>query len=50
MRPLIRHLGIGIRSQSQIEYETRLARLTSLQAAGNHLDRQHQDGLISTDT
>jgi CPA1 family monovalent cation:H+ antiporter len=50
MRPLIRSLGIGIRSQSQIEYETRLARLTSLQAAGNHMDRQHQDGLISTDT
>ncbi|HTX79043.1 MAG TPA: cation:proton antiporter, partial [Longilinea sp.] len=50
MRPLIRRLGIVVRSPSEIEYETRLARLTSLRAAGSQLDRRHQDGLVSTDT
>ena len=50
MRPLIRHLGIVIRSQSQIEHETQLARLASMRAAESHLDRRHQDGLVSTDT
>jgi CPA1 family monovalent cation:H+ antiporter len=50
MRPLIRRLGIVVRSPSEIEYETRLARLTSIRAAGSQLDRRHQDGLVSTDT
>jgi CPA1 family monovalent cation:H+ antiporter len=50
MRLLIQRLGIVIRGQSQIEYDTRLARLTSLQSAGSQLSRRHHDGLISNDT
>ncbi len=47
MRPLIRWLKIITRSEAQVEYEMRHARLTALRAADNHLDRLHRDGLLS---
>jgi CPA1 family monovalent cation:H+ antiporter len=50
MKPLIRRLRIITRSEAQIEYELRLSRLTSLRVAETHLDRLHNDGLISTHT
>ncbi|MDI6695334.1 MAG: Na+/H+ antiporter [Anaerolineales bacterium] len=48
MRPLIRKLGIVVRSQAQIEYEMRHARLTAMRAAEIHLERRYREGLIST--
>lgn len=48
MRPLIRRLGIITRKPLQAEYEKRHARLTSLRAALSHLERRHQEGLLST--
>lgn len=48
MRPLIRKLGIIVRSQVQIEYEMRHARLTAMRAAETHLERRYREGLIST--
>jgi len=48
MRPLIHRLGIITRSPSQIEYEKSHARLTSMRAALNHLERRHKEGLLST--
>jgi CPA1 family monovalent cation:H+ antiporter len=48
MRPLIRKLGIVVRSQAQIEYEMRHARLTAMRAAETHLERRYREGLIST--
>jgi CPA1 family monovalent cation:H+ antiporter len=50
MRPLIRHLDIITRSEAQIEYETRHARLTALRNADRRIDRMHDDGLLSTTT
>jgi CPA1 family monovalent cation:H+ antiporter len=47
MRPLIRRLGIALRTPEQVEYETRHARLTALRSAEGYLDRQHREGLIS---
>ncbi|MGB8212365.1 MAG: Na+/H+ antiporter [Anaerolineales bacterium] len=48
MRPLIQWLGIITRNPSRLEYEKRHARLTSMRAALNHLDKLHKDGLLST--
>jgi len=50
MRPLIRLLRIITRSEMQVEYEMRHARLASLRSADTRLDRMHSDGLISTPT
>ena len=50
MRPLIRKLGIIVRSQAQVEYEMRHARLTAIRAAETHLERRYREGLISTHT
>jgi CPA1 family monovalent cation:H+ antiporter len=48
MRPLIRRLGIIVRSQAQVDYEMRHARLTALRAAEAHLERRYREGLISS--
>jgi NhaP-type Na+/H+ or K+/H+ antiporter len=50
MRPLIRFLKIITRSEAQVEYEMRHARLVSLRIAGNRLDGMHSEGLLSTHT
>ncbi len=48
MRSLIRFLKIITRSEVQVEYEMRHARLASLRSADAHLDRMHSEGLLST--
>lgn len=48
MRPLIRWLKIIVRSDAQVEYETRHARLTALRSAESHLERRYREGLVST--
>jgi CPA1 family monovalent cation:H+ antiporter len=50
MRPLIRLLKIVTRSEAQVEYEMRHARLASLRSADARLDRMHAEGLLSTHT
>ncbi len=50
MGQLIRWLHIITRSQVQVEYEMRHARLTTLRSADAHLDRLHNEGLLSTHT
>ena len=50
MRPLIQRLHIITRSEAQIEYELRHARLTALRAADARLDRLHSEGLLSAIT
>lgn len=50
MRPLIRWLRIITRSEAQIEYELRHARLTAVRAADARIDRMHEDGLLSVPT
>jgi monovalent cation:H+ antiporter, CPA1 family len=45
---LIRKLGIITRKPSQVAYEKGHARLVSMQAALSHLDRRHQEGLLSS--
>jgi CPA1 family monovalent cation:H+ antiporter len=50
MRPLVRRLKIVTRSQGQVEYEMRHARLTALRAAQRHLENLHHQGLVSTYT
>jgi len=50
MRPLIRWLRIITRSDVQVEYELRHARLTALRSADARLDQMHEDGLLSTHT
>ncbi len=50
MGPLIRRLGIITRSEAQVEYELRHARLTALRAGDARIDRMHEDGLLSTHT
>jgi CPA1 family monovalent cation:H+ antiporter len=47
MRPLIRRLKIITRNEIQVEYESRHARLMALRAAESHLERRHQEGLLS---
>ncbi len=48
MSPLIRRLHIITRSEVQVEYEMRHARLTALRSADARLDRLHAEGLLST--
>jgi CPA1 family monovalent cation:H+ antiporter len=48
MSSLIRWLHIITRSEAQVEYEMRHARLASLRIADAHLDRMHSEGLLST--
>lgn len=48
MNALMRRLGVITRSEVQIEYEMRHARMAALRAAEAHLDRLHREGLIST--
>jgi CPA1 family monovalent cation:H+ antiporter len=48
MKALIRRLHIITRSDAQVEYELRHARLTALRAADARLERMHDDGLLST--
>jgi monovalent cation:H+ antiporter, CPA1 family len=50
MRSLIRFLKIITRSEMQVEYEMRHARLASLRIADTRLDRMHIEGLLSTHT
>ncbi len=50
MRPLIRWLRIITRSEAQVEYELRHARLTALRSGDARLDRMHAEGLLSTPT
>jgi CPA1 family monovalent cation:H+ antiporter len=50
MSPLIRWLKVITRSEAQIEYETKHARLTALRSADTRLDRMHNDGLLSSHT
>lgn len=50
MRPLIGRLRIITRSEVQVEYEMRHARLTALRAADARLDRLHEEGLLSAPT
>jgi CPA1 family monovalent cation:H+ antiporter len=50
MRPLVRRLDIVTRSEGQVEYEMRHARLTALRAAQRHLENLHHQGLVSTYT
>jgi len=47
MGALIRRLGIVMPDPLQAEYELRQARLLSFRSAAAHLDRMHQDGLLS---
>jgi NhaP-type Na+/H+ and K+/H+ antiporter len=48
LRPLIRRLGLVMRSEAQVEYELRHGRLAALRAAQRHLDQLHREGLLST--
>jgi CPA1 family monovalent cation:H+ antiporter len=50
MRPILRWLHINVRSEVQVEYEMRHARLTALRSADHRIDRLHGDGLLSTHT
>jgi len=50
MRTLTRWLHIITRSEAQVEYEMRHARLASLRSADARLDRLHTEGLLSTHT
>jgi len=50
MRPLVRWLRLAVRSEAREEYETRHASLAAWRAAESHLDRMHDQGLVSTPT
>jgi len=50
MRSLVKRLDIVTRTEGQVEYERRHARLTALRAAQRHLENLHQQGLVSTYT
>lgn len=50
MGVLMRRLNIVTRTEAQIEYEMRHARMVALRAAEAHLDRLHREGLLSTHT
>ncbi len=45
---IVRRLHVVTRSEAQIEYEIRHARLASLRIADVRLDRMHDEGLLST--
>ncbi len=44
---LVRLLRVVSRSEAQVEYETRHARLIAVRAAREHLERLHRQGLLS---
>jgi CPA1 family monovalent cation:H+ antiporter len=48
--PLIRRLGINVRSSVKEEYERRHARATATQSSYDHLEQMHLQGLISAHT
>jgi len=48
MGALLRRLGIVVRSEVQLEYEKRWARLVALQVAGRNLERSHREGVLSS--
>jgi CPA1 family monovalent cation:H+ antiporter len=48
MKPLVRWLHIITRSEAQVEYELRHARMAALRSADTRLDHLHSDGLLST--
>ncbi len=48
MRPLLSLLQIITRTEAQVEYELRHARLAALRAADTRLDQLHEEGLVST--
>jgi CPA1 family monovalent cation:H+ antiporter len=48
MSPLLRRLGLITHPPEQVEYEKRHARLTAARAALSHLERRHDEGLISS--
>ena len=48
MGPLLRWLRVVTRSEAELEYEVRRARLTALQEAGRHLERLFREGLLSS--
>lgn len=50
MKPLIKKLDIVCRSEIEIEYETRHARLTALRSAKKHLMNLHQEGVLTLHT
>jgi monovalent cation:H+ antiporter, CPA1 family len=50
MKPLIRWLQIITRSEGQVAYEMHHARLAALRSADAHLDRLHNEGLLSAHT
>jgi K+/H+ antiporter YhaU regulatory subunit KhtT len=50
MVPLLRRLRIAIRSEAQVEYEKRHARLVSLQSAVKHLEHRYGEGLLTSHT
>jgi NhaP-type Na+/H+ and K+/H+ antiporter len=50
MRPLVRWLRLAVRSEAREEYQTRHASLAAWRAAESHLDRMHDQGLVSTPT
>jgi monovalent cation:H+ antiporter, CPA1 family len=50
MNQVLQRLHIVTRSEVQVEYELRHARLTALRSADSRLDRMHEDGLLSTHT
>lgn len=47
MRPFVRRLGIIVRSNAQIEYEFRHARLAAWRAGARHLDNLYREGILS---
>ena len=50
MNWLVRKVGIVERTPDQIEYERRHGRALSARMAVRHLERQHEEGLLSTVT
>jgi CPA1 family monovalent cation:H+ antiporter len=50
MEPLLRRLGLISRSDEQVEYERRQARVIAVRAGFDHLKRMHRDGLLSAHT
>jgi CPA1 family monovalent cation:H+ antiporter len=50
MGPLVRRLGVVTRSEAQMEFERRHARALAARASYRHMERLHDDGLISSHT
>jgi uncharacterized protein YaaQ len=47
MEPLVKRLGLGERSESEMEYQRRQARAVAAQHAYNRIEEMHYEGLIS---